>query len=273
MSRGGARLLRPRLALLNGAAAAGGCLLAAEGEWGMLPWVAWAGVALLAAGGSALNQVLERDLDSLMERTRQRPLPRGDISPAAASLVGAACIAAGLLALGAMGGLLPPFIGGGALGWYLAVYTPLKRRTSLALLAGAVSGAAPPLVGWTLAGGNPADYRIVLLAGILYLWQIPHFWLLQRRHAEDYRRAGIPLFADGVKDGTRSPIFAVWLGALVSGALLLPVFGIVGGVAAAGLSAFSLFLLMAAFFRADGALFSSLNLFPLLIVLALSIQH
>lgn len=273
MSRGAARLLRPRLALLNGAAAAGGCFLAAEGGWGVNPLAAWAGVALLAAGGSALNQVLERDLDSIMERTRQRPLPRGEISPAAATLIGAACIAAGLLVLGAMGGLLPPFVGAGALGWYLAVYTPLKRRTSLALLAGAVSGAASPLVGWTFTGGNPADYRIVLLAGILYLWQIPHFWLLQRRHAEDYRRAGIPLLADGVRDGTRSPIFTAWLGALVAGSLLLPVFGIVGGVAAAGLSAFSLFLLLAAFFRAEGALFSSLNFFPLLIALALSLQR
>lgn len=273
MSRGAARLLRPRLALLNGVAAAGGCLLAAGGAGGMLPWVAWGGVALLAAGGSALNQVIERDLDSIMERTRHRPLPRGEISPAAAAFVGVACIAAGLLVLGAMGGLVPPLLGAVALGWYLAVYTPLKRRTPLALLAGAVSGAVPPLVGWTLAGGSPADYRIVLLAGILYLWQIPHFWLLQRRHGEDYRRAGIPMLADGVKDGTRSPIFAVWLGALVAGALLLPVFGIVGGVAAAGLAVFSLFLLLAAFFRADGALFSCLNLFPMLIVLALSLQR
>ena len=266
-----ARLLRPRLALLNGIAAVAGCLLAPEGAENLLLGATWGGVALLAAGGSALNQVLERDLDGLMERTRHRPLPKGELSALAATAIGGICIVAGLIVLAGAGGISPPLLGAGALAWYLGIYTPLKRRTSLALLAGAVSGAVPPLVGWAVTGGNLVDFRIVLVAGLLYLWQIPHFWLLQCRHAEDYRRAGLPLFAPGVTAG--SPVFRVWIGAFAAGALLLPLFGIIGGGAAFGFCAFPLLLVFLALSRADVALFSSLNLFPLLIVLALYLQR
>lgn len=273
MIRGVGRLLRPRLAALNGIAAAGGCLLAPAGVDIHLLGSAWGGVALLAAGGSALNQVLERDLDGLMERTRQRPLPSGKLTLPAATAIGGVCITIGLLLLGRPGGLLPPFLGAGALAWYLGVYTPLKRRTDLALLAGAVSGAVPPVIGWVVTGGSAADYRVVLLAGLLYLWQIPHFWLLQRRHGEDYRRAGIPLFAPGATAGARSPVFGIWMGALAVGALLLPAFGMVGGRAALAFSLFPAILALLAAVRADSALFSFLNFFPLLIVLALFAQR
>lgn len=230
-----------------------------------------AGVTLLAAGGSALNQVMERDLDLLMERTRHRPLPTGELSPRAATAIGGISIAAGLVVLAGTGGIFPPLLGVGALAWYLGIYTPLKRRTSFSLLAGAVSGAVPPLVGWTVTGGSLVDFRIVIVAGLLYLWQIPHFWLLQCRHAEDYRRAGLPLFAPGVTAG--SPVFRVWIGAFAAGTLLLPLFGIIGGGAAPGFCAFPLLLVLLAFSRAEVALFSSLNLFPLLMVLALYLQR
>ncbi len=273
MIRGIGRLLRARLALMNGIAAVAGCLLIPEGAEMSLIGASLAGVALLAAGGSALNQVLERDLDGLMERTRHRPLPQGELSPRAAMAIGGICIAAGLLALGRAGGLLPSLLGAGALAWYLGVYTPLKRRTSLALLAGAVSGAIPPVIGWAVTGGRFTDYRIVLLAGLLYLWQIPHFWLLQRRHAEDYRRAGIPLFAPAVTVGSPSPVFWIWIAALAAGGLLLPAFGMVGSGAALGFYLFPAILALLAASRAESALFSCLNLFPLLIVLALFVQR
>lgn len=269
MTRGVGRLLRPRLAALNGIAAAGGCLLAPAGVDIHLLGSAWGGVALLAAGGSALNQVLERDLDGLMERTRQRPLPSGKLTLPAATAIGGVCITIGLLLLGRPGGLLPPFLGAGALAWYLGVYTPLKRRTDLALLAGAVSGAVPPVIGWVVTGGSAADYRVVLLAGLLYLWQIPHFWLLQRRHGEEYQRAGIPLFAPGATAGACSPVFGIWMGALAAGALLLPAFGVAGSVTLPLFLAFPAILVLLAAFRAESALFSCVNLFPILIVLAL----
>ena len=263
------RLLRPRLAVLNGVAAAAGCLLApAEVDWVLLG-AAWGGVALLAAGGSALNQVLERDLDALMARTRHRPLPSGKLTPPVATAIGGVCIVAGLLLLGRAGGMLPPLLGAAALAWYLGVYTPLKRRSSLALLVGAVSGAVPPVIGWVVTGGSAADYRVVLLAGLLYLWQIPHFWLLQRRHGEDYRRAGIPLFAPGATAGARSPVFGIWMGALAAGALLLPAFGMAGSVTLPLFLAFPAILVLLAAFRAESTFFSCVNLFPILIVLAL----
>jgi len=208
-------LLRPRLALLNGVAAVGGYLLFPAEPRGLALSAAFCGVALLAAGGSAINQVLERDLDRLMARTRLRPLPQGQLTPAAATFIAAGLILLGLMLLGAVGGLLPMLIGAAALAWYLVVYTPLKRRTPLALMIGALCGALPPIIGWCLAGGNPADYQAVLLAGLLYLWQIPHFWLLQRRHADDYRNAGIPLFGGSE---IHAGFMGVWIMALIAAA-------------------------------------------------------
>ncbi|BEH08578.1 MULTISPECIES: protoheme IX farnesyltransferase [Geobacter] len=270
MTRQDLVLFRPRLALLNGIAAVAGHALVPDAAHATL-WVALAGVAILAAGGSALNQVLERDLDRLMERTRQRPLPRGDLSPAMATALGCACIGAGLLVLAA-GGPVPPLLGAVALAWYLAVYTPLKRRTSLALAIGAVSGALPPVIGWTLAGGAPGDYRIILLAGIFFLWQVPHFWLFQRRHADDYRRAGIPLFTPGA--GRLGPSFHVrlWLGALAASVLLLPAFGLMGPRMAPWIAAVPLLLIPVCRPRSEATLFSCLNAFPPLMALALLLR-
>ena len=98
-------------------------------------------MVLLAAGGSAINQVLERDLDRLMVRTSRRPLPRGDLTPFPEQSSARLPLLGGLMLLAAFGGALPPLLGAAALGWYLAVYTPLKRRTSFALALGAVCGA------------------------------------------------------------------------------------------------------------------------------------
>jgi heme o synthase len=263
------RLFRLRLALMNAVAALGGYLLfPGVFDTVQLCLLGFA-VALLACGGSALNQVLERDLDRLMERTRNRPLPRGDLVPAAAVLLGGAFLAAGLALLFLAGGWLPASLGAVAILWYLAVYTPLKRRTPFALAIGALCGALAPAIGWCVAGGSPFDFRVMLLAGILYLWQIPHFWLLQRRHAEDYRRAGFPLFAPPVKGGEPAPLFRLWMVAMIAGALMLPAFGMVGRHAAFWCVAFFAPLVIACFRHCEPALFASLNLFPLVVTLAL----
>ena len=164
------------------------------------------------------------------------------------------------------GGLLPVLLGLSALAWYLAVYTPLKRLTPLALPLGALCGAVPPLIGWGLAGGDPTDFRIVTLAGLFFLWQIPHFWLLQKRHADDYRRAGIPL------SEIRPGLFGLWLVALTATALLLPAYGIIGHNAAYWHGLFPSFLLIMALCRCERPLFSYLNLFPLLVTLTILIQ-
>jgi heme o synthase len=263
------RLFRLRLALMNGVAALGGYLLF-PGEPDILAVCALcAGVSLLACAGSALNQVLERATDRLMERTKNRPIPKGELTRTAAVLLGAGCLLAGLCLLVVAGGPLPALLGAAALFWYLAVYTPLKRRTPFALALGALSGALAPVIGWSVAGGSPVDFRVVLLAGVLYLWQIPHFWLLQRRHAEDYRRAGFPLYAPAVQGNRPAPLFLLWLVAMIAGALMLPAFGMVGRPAAPWCVAFCAPLVITRFRRFEPALFASLNLFPLLVTLAL----
>jgi protoheme IX farnesyltransferase len=260
------RLFRPRLALLNGIAALGGYLLFPAPPEMVALGALVSGVTLLAVGGSALNQVIERDLDRLMVRTSSRPLPRGDLTPTAATLLGSAAILAGLATLAAAVGVLPSLLGGAALAWYLAVYTPLKRRTTLSLAVGAVCGAVPPVIGWCAAGGDPSDYRAILLAGILYLWQIPHFWLFQRRHADDYWTAGIPLLGAG-REGAN--LCRLWLVALSAAVLLLPALGMAGGHAAPWLAAFPLIFVGLSFRIPERALFACLNLFPLLVPLVL----
>lgn len=262
------RLFRPRLALLNGVASLGGYLLfpaeTAVAEAGAL----FTGVTLLAAAGSALNQVMERDIDALMERTRNRPLAAGELTVRGAVVIGAISAVAGALLLLYSGGILPTLAGLLALAWYLAIYTPLKRRTPLALLLGAVSGVAPPVIGWSVAGGSMVDFRILLLAGVLYLWQVPHFWLLQRRYADDYRRAGFPLFTPAGSESGQLLLSLVWIIAMLASAMMLPAFGIVGGNPLAWCAMLCL-PLMVTFLKAnEGALFACLNLFPLLVTVA-----
>lgn len=260
------RLFRMPLSLMNGVAAlAGYCLFPGARNISVM-LIACGAVTLLAMGAAALNQVLDRDIDSLMTRTRLRPLPRGEMKPAAAMFIGCGTVLAGGSMLFSTGDPMPVLLGLAALAWYLAVYTPLKRRTPLALPLGALCGAAPPLIGWCLAGGVPTDFRIITLAGMFFIWQIPHFWLLQVRHADDYRRAGIPLFA------IRPGHFGLWFVALTATALMLPAFGIIGKPAACWYGVFLSVLPVMVLYRRDRSLFSYLNLFPLLVTLTLLIR-
>jgi protoheme IX farnesyltransferase len=169
------------------------------------------------------------------------------------------------------GGALPPLLGASAILWYLAVYTPLKRRTSLALPIGALCGAFPPLLGWCLAGGSPFDFRVMLLCGLLFLWQVPHFWLLQQHHHNDYLQAGIPLFLSRHGE-TDEPFFRLWMAALCAGALLLPAFGIITGPLALCYTLFPLALLSITLISPDRLHFRLLNLFPLVLSLSFLIQ-
>lgn len=256
-------LFRLRLALLNGVTALGGYFLFPAPIHAVALLAAFCGVTLLAMGGSAYNQLLERDTDALMNRTMLRPLPQGRLSAATAAFAGAGAILTGLALLTATGGILPPLLGLAATAWYLAVYTPLKRKTSLALPLGALCGAFPPLIGWTLAGGAPTDYRIITLAGLLFIWQIPHFWLLQERHGADYRRAGFPLVV------IRGGLFGLWIVALTAAALMLPAFGLIGSPTVMWYVAFPAPLLLLSLMRSRRLIFICLNLFPVLLTLAL----
>jgi protoheme IX farnesyltransferase len=180
-----------------------------------------AGVFLLAAGSSALNQIQEQKTDALMDRTRNRPVAAGRLHPAAALAIAIALLASGLAALAQTDSLTATVLGAFSALWYNAVYTPLKKRTAFALLPGALCGALPPLVGWTAAGGHPTDPLIVLLAGLFFLWQIPHFWRRSLRWRDDYRRAGLPVASDLFSDRQNRRILSSWIISLGAGALAI----------------------------------------------------
>jgi protoheme IX farnesyltransferase len=150
------------------------------------------GTALVAAGAAALNQLLERVTDAAMERTRLRPLPTGRVAPAEAGLIGGLLTLAGLAVLLGLCGPLSAVVAVTTWVLYLFVYTPLKRRTPLATLVGAVPGALPPVIGWSAASDSLAPGAFILFA-ILFLWQVPHFLAIAWLHREDYARAGFPM--------------------------------------------------------------------------------
>lgn len=150
------------------------------------------GTALAAGGTIALNQYLERDRDALMERTRLRPLPDGRLEPFEALAFGVAITLAGVGYLALTVDLLTALVTALTAGSYLFLYTPLKGKTTLCTIPGAISGALPPVAGWVAARGDFGPGAWVLFA-ILFLWQIPHSLGIAWVYREDYARAGIRL--------------------------------------------------------------------------------
>ncbi|HLK91013.1 MAG TPA: heme o synthase [Polyangia bacterium] len=180
------------------------------------------GTALLVAASNTFNMYLERDVDPLMERTRDRPLPRAVLSPETALAFGTvlACAAVPLVFLG--GNLLTGLLGLAALGSYVAVYTPLKRHSAVALFVGAVPGALPPLMGWTAATGHLEAPGVALFA-ILFLWQIPHFLAIATYRAADYARAGFKVLPLAISTrGTRVTIVVFSIGLVAATVVLQP---------------------------------------------------
>jgi protoheme IX farnesyltransferase len=167
----GALACRPQLPLLTG-------------------WAIFAGLLLLSAAASVLNQLQERVSDALMRRTAGRPLACGALSPRAGMIIGLLLASGGLAVLAAGAGTGPALLGLTALGWYLLVYTPLKRLTPLAVLAGTPCGAMPPLLGWLAAGGPLTAPLPLALALFMVLWQVPHFWLLALPDRTELTAAG-----------------------------------------------------------------------------------
>ena len=150
------------------------------------------GTALVAAGASSLNMVLERDTDALMHRTRSRPLPAGRLRVAEAVGFGIALTGLGLAVLYWLSGTLAALVAAATWSSYLFFYTPLKRRTSLSTLVGAVPGALPPLIGWA-AARQALDPGAYVLFTILFLWQVPHFLAIAWIYRDDYARGGLPM--------------------------------------------------------------------------------
>jgi protoheme IX farnesyltransferase len=190
-------LTKPRITALVATTAAGGVWLAPGATDRRVAALALAGILLVVAGANALNMYIERDIDGRMERTRDRPLPAGRMSPSAALWFGVVLSVAAIpiLALGvnlttALLALLANLI-------YVLAYTPLKQRSHWALWVGAVPGAMPPLLGWTAATGR-VDPGGLVLFGILFFWQIPHFLAITLFRSEEYRNAGLKVTPNAV---------------------------------------------------------------------------
>jgi heme o synthase len=185
-------LTKPRVAVLVLFTVAAGAWLAGRTELdALLVLHTVAATALVAAGASALNQLLERHSDACMRRTENRPLPAGRLQPLEVLLFGLALGAAGLAYLGlATRQPLAVLVAGVTFVLYAFVYTPLKRVTTLNTLVGAVPGALPPVIGWTAVRGTLAPEAVVLFA-VLFLWQVPHFLAIAWIYREEYGRAGL----------------------------------------------------------------------------------
>ena len=186
-------LCKPRITLMVVLTTLVGYVLGARGKV-PAPHLAatLAGTALVAAGASALNMLLERRTDALMLRTRTRPLPSGRLRPVEALAWGLALTSTGLAALAWLAAPLAALVALVTWATYLFLYTPLKPKTSLSTVVGAFPGALPPVIGWAAARGALEPGAFVLFA-ILFLWQIPHFLAIAWIYRDDYARGGLPM--------------------------------------------------------------------------------
>ena len=184
-------LTKPRLSLLVLTTTLVGYLMASPPELDALRLLAaLVGTTLVVAGANAMNQVYERDVDALMARTRNRPLPSGRLWAWQAGAFGLVVGAAGIVLLTLGVNSLSAALGAGGFVLYVFIYTPLKQITRACTLVGAIPGAIPPLIGWAAATGE-LDSSAAVLFGVLFLWQMPHFLAIARLYRADYARAGM----------------------------------------------------------------------------------
>jgi heme o synthase len=197
-------LTKPRLNLLVLMTTLGGIYLGAPGGVPLdVLFHTVVGTALVAGGAAALNQVWERNTDRLMRRTAGRPLPAGRLGVAEGTWFGVALSAIGLVELTLGVNVTSAWVAGVTLISYVLMYTPLKTRTSLATLVGAIPGALPPVIGWAAAQGSITLPAIVLF-GIVFFWQMPHFLAIAWMYRADYARAGIQMLPAVESDGRRT---------------------------------------------------------------------
>jgi protoheme IX farnesyltransferase len=203
--------------------------LTGPADWGRVLHLVF-GTLLAAAGTLALNQYWERDVDSRMERTRGRPLPEGRLQPLEALAFGGAITLIGVAYLAAFVNAVVAGVTVTTVVLYLFAYTPLKLRTALCTVVGAVPGALPPVTGW-VAARDELGLGAFLLFGILFLWQLPHTLAIARLYRDDYARAGVRVLpvVDGGGTSTERQIVTACLGLLVV-SLLPTLVGLAGPI-------------------------------------------
>ena len=208
-------LAKMPLCLLIGASALFGFFLA-DSSLSSRAFLTGAGFFLLAAGSATLNSIQEIHLDDHFERTRHRPLPSGTVSRLSAWIQLVLLFGSGwfiLFSLSATGFSLCVTLFAVLL--YNGVYTPLKTRTVLAIIPGAVCGALVPYIGWLIGGGEKASFESMLLIALMILWQIPHFWLILLRYGDDYQKGIIPSLFQHLREAAIKRLFITWIGGLV----------------------------------------------------------
>ena len=256
-------LAKPRLNALVVASTAAGYLMAGgdtSDVVGVLCTIL--GTGLVAGGASAFNQVLERDTDALMRRTRLRPLPDGRVPSAEATIFAAALSTLGLAILAIGANPLSAAVALVTLASYAVVYTPLKRRTTFATVIGAIPGALPPVIGWAAGRGDLSAGAWVLF-GIVFLWQLPHFLAIAWMYREDYARAGLQMLPVVEPDGRSTARQAVaYAAALVPVAMAPTLVGLSGPLYFAGAFVLSAGLMaLAVLFGVDRSAHTARRLF------------
>lgn len=208
-------LTKAQLCLLIGCSTLFGSILA-DPVIGPGTLLTGCGIFVLATGAATLNSLQEYRLDSEFLRTSTRPLPKGSISPRQAGLQALVlCLIGLLLVFWATGTVLPVLTAVFAVFLYNGVYTPLKKKTVLAIIPGAVCGALPPYIGWLAGGGGAFNYTALLLLALFVLWQVPHFWLVLLNFQDEYVGSRLPHFLQLFREDSLRRFFITWLGALV----------------------------------------------------------
>ena len=222
-------LLKPRLSFLVAFSCGFGYIL---GSGGSIQWMSFItlcfGGFLISGASVTINQILEKHLDSRMQRTENRPLPTDRVSKKEAIIFTVITGTVGLLILLQFTNMLTVLLSLLSLVLYAFVYTPLKRVGPIAVFVGAIPGALPPLLGWTAATGV-LGYEALIIFGIQFIWQFPHFWAIAWVSDEDYKKAGFKLLpSNGGKNISTAFQIMIYTLFLIPISLLPMYFGITG---------------------------------------------
>lgn len=222
-------LLKVRLSFLVAFSSGFGYILGSHGviDWGTLLAFCFGGF-LVSGGAITINQILEVDYDKVMKRTMGRPLPTERVGKAEASVFAALLLSVGFLLLFIHTNILTVLISMLSMLLYSFVYTPMKRVGPIAVFVGAIPGALPPLLGWVAATGQ-INYEAMIIFGIQFIWQFPHFWAIAWLADEDYKKAGFKLLpANGKKDMRTAINIMIYTLFLLPLGLLPAKFGVAG---------------------------------------------
>ena len=241
-------LMKPNILIMVLITTILGYFLGADGKilWNNLTWML-IGTTFSAGGAGVLNQYLERDQDKIMNRTCNRPIPSGKISPQNALIFGIITVIVGTIVLIVKINLLTGFLSILTAFMYVLIYTPMKRVTWLNTSLGSIPGALPPIGGWA-AATNSIDSGAWILFAILYLWQHPHFFAIAWMCKDDYEKAGFKMLPVIEPDGNRTIRQILWHLSLLFPISLLPVLiGMNGNIYLYGVLIITLYYFLSAF--------------------------